>query len=215
MHLNQSNLETTKTDESGSWLSVGDLMSVALMVFALLLVTTLVQIAEQKEETANQRIVIITALGAMLKENGIEAEINQETGDISIMDSVLFDYNQSKLQKDGEAFLANFIPHYANVIFEVEGASEEIVRVIIEGHTSSAGSNGYNMGLSLDRANSVYQEIERMHFDYHQEFQKKLLVSGRGELDANQFVDDNEDRRVMFRLQFKGLEKLHNLFELK
>jgi hypothetical protein len=57
----------TKPDESGTWLSVGDLMSVALMIFALLLVTTLVKITEQAEKQTNQRVVIITALGECLK----------------------------------------------------------------------------------------------------------------------------------------------------
>ncbi len=212
---NMPSVEIPKPDESGSWLSIGDLMAVALMIFALLLVTTLVRIAEQKEEATNQRVVIITALGEMLKESGIEAEINQETGDISIMDSVLFDLGDSELRGDGIDFLLNFIPHYSRVIFETPGASDEIVRVIVEGHTSSSGSNASNMYLSLKRANSVYQTMELMAFDHKEKFQKKLLVSGRGELNANQLSDDHKDRRVMFRLQFKGLEKLHNLFELK
>ena len=208
-------IEIEKPDESGSWLSVGDLMSVALMIFALLLVTTLVKITEQQEKVKNQRVVIITALGEMLKESGIEAEINQETGDISIMDSVLFDLGKYNLREDGQSFLNNFVPHYAKVIFETPGASDEIVRVIVEGHTSSSGSEASNMFLSLQRANSVYQNIDQMDFDYRYQFLDKLLVSGRGELNANQLEDTQGDRKVMFRLQFRGLEKLHNLFELK
>ncbi|MDN3652758.1 OmpA family protein [Thalassotalea ponticola] len=206
---------STKPDESGTWLSVGDLMSVALMIFALLLVTTLVKITEQQEEQTNQRVVIITALGEMLKESGIEAEINQETGDISIMDSVLFDLSEHELREDGQSFLDNFVPHYARVIFETPGASEEIVRVIIEGHTSSSGSENANMLLSLRRANSVYKNIDHKDFDYKYQFLDKLLVAGRGEFNANQENDERSDRKVMFRLQFKGLEKLHTLFDLK
>jgi outer membrane protein OmpA-like peptidoglycan-associated protein len=151
----------------------------------------------------------------MLKESGIEAEINEETGDISIMDSVLFDLSDHELRGDGKSFLKKFVPHYARVIFETPGASDEIVRVIIEGHTSSSGSENANMLLSLRRSNSVYKDIDKMDFSYRYQFLDKVLVAGRGEFNADQTSDDNRDRKVMFRLQFKGLEKLHTLFDLK
>ncbi|MFW1480486.1 chemotaxis protein MotB, partial [Vibrio parahaemolyticus] len=36
-------IQTADAEESGVWLSVGDLMSVLLMIFALLLISALVQ----------------------------------------------------------------------------------------------------------------------------------------------------------------------------
>ena len=103
-------------DETGAWLSIGDLMSGLLMLFALLLIVTLLQLTKEAEKKQNSRIVIIRALEQQLKEKGITAEVDKKTGDISILDSVLFDKNSYELKPEGKAFLGGFIPLYAKVI---------------------------------------------------------------------------------------------------
>ena len=81
----------------------------------------------------------------------------------------------------------------------------QIVRVIIEGHTSSKGSDKENLELSLRRALSVSDYIlsNQLNFPTKERFKQKILASGRGEIDAEQAVDDPADRRVMFRFQFR------------
>ena len=78
--------QSAEEHESSEWLSVSDLMAGLLMVFALLVVATLFQLKQAQEENKNKRIVIIQALEKQFKAQGINAEINPETGDITLLD---------------------------------------------------------------------------------------------------------------------------------
>jgi outer membrane protein OmpA-like peptidoglycan-associated protein len=194
----------TEIDETGAWLSIGDLMSGLLMIFALLLILALLQLKKAEEESKQSRIVIIQSLQETLTAKGINAEVDPQTGDISIMDSLLFDNNESVLKPDGVRFLDDFIPLYSQVIFSDDFIAEQIQHVIIEGHTSMAGSWDYNMSLSLNRANSVSKAVNKLVFGGKDAFQSRLLVAGRGETEADQRKDDASDRKVLFRFQFKN-----------
>lgn len=193
-------------DDSNEWLSVSDLMAGLLMVFALLVVTTLFQLKQAQEENKNKRVVIIQALQKQFNDRGINAQVNPETGDITLLDSVLFDVNQSDLTAMGKDFLERFVPVYGETLFKDESISDEITRIIIEGHTSSDGSIEHNMSLSLRRANSVFNFIARLDFENRAALVDKVQVSGRGFLDAHSTDSRPEDRKVIFRMQFKSDE---------
>ncbi|MDR9404414.1 MAG: OmpA family protein, partial [Halothece sp. Uz-M2-17] len=81
----------------------------------------------------------------------------------------------------------------------------EIARVVIEGHTSSKGSDEANRALSLERALSVSNYIfsNQLNFPNEKRFEEKILISGRGEIEANQNTDDPTDRKVTFRFQLR------------
>ncbi|USD31269.1 MULTISPECIES: OmpA family protein [Vibrio] len=204
-----------ETDDSGVWLSVGDLMSVVLMIFALLLISALVQISEAHEETQNTRIVIIKDINDALESAGIEVHADPSTGDISIMDSILFDVNDYRLKPSGKEFLDNFVPIYTKVIFKDEATAKEISRIVIEGHSSSEGMFERNMSLSVMRANSVSAYISSMSFNNKPEFFNKVAISGRGSIEANQDQAVPTDRKVKFRFQFKDDEFLGYFSEVK
>lgn len=204
--------EHDEIDESGTWLSIGDLMSGLLMIFALLLMVTLTQLSKQLQEDKESRIMIIKALTDAMNEQGIRAEIDPVTGDVSIMDSVLFDVRDSKLKPEGDAFLERFVPVYAGVIFSADSIDQQITRVVIEGHTSSEGEYLYNMQLSLARSQSVLNKIGTMAFADQDRFLTKLMAAGRGEIDAAPDRVDPADRKVLFRFQFRGdMEKFVSL----
>lgn len=193
--------------EEGVWLTVGDLMSALLLIFALLFIVALLQLQEFTEQDERTRIILIQSLQQQFDIEGIQVELNEETGDISILDSVLFDVDQHWLKPEGVEFLERFIPVYSRVIFSDPVIEEEVVRVIIEGHTSSSGSFEHNMQLSLLRANSVTQYIsEFMEFPNKGPFLAKVVTAGRGEIEAEQAFDDPNDRKVVFRFQFRGQE---------
>lgn len=190
-------------EESGVWLSIGDLMSVLLMIFALLLISALVQISEVHENSQNTRVVIIKGINDALQSSGIEVQADNDTGDISILDSILFDRNDYKLKKSGEDFLEQFIPIYSDVIFQTPETENEISRIVIEGHSSSEGSFNRNMELSVLRANSVTAFVNSMRFEHKKAFFNKTVISGRGPIEADQNKTDPSDRKVKFRFQFK------------
>lgn len=192
--------------EGNEWLSVSDLMAGLLMVFALLVTATLFQLKETQEESKNKRIVIIQSLQQQFNQNGIHAQVNTETGDITLLDSILFDMNKSDLNQGGIEFLKKFIPVYGQTLFKDPSISNEITRIIIEGHTSSDGTSEYNMSLSLKRANSVFDFINRYDFKQKDILVNKIQVAGRGHLDSDQKTALSSDRKVIFRMQFKSDE---------
>lgn len=202
-------------EESGVWLSIGDLMSVLLMIFALLLISALVQISEVHESSQNTRVVIIKGINDALQSSGIEVQADSETGDISILDSILFDRNEYKLKKSGEAFLEQFIPIYSDVIFQSPETTNEISRIVIEGHSSSEGSFNRNMELSVLRANSVTAFVNSMKFQHKKAFFNKTVISGRGPIEADQTKTDPSDRKVKFRFQFKDEQFLGYFSEVE
>lgn len=202
MNLSTSTLKSTdrEIDETGSWLSIGDLMSGLLMIFALLLVVTILQLKEGED----QRVVIIQALTETLESNKLNVEVDKRTGDISILDSVLFDNDSSEMKQQGIGFLKKFMPLYTKVLLSSEEISEQISYIVVEGHTSSAGSRIYNMNLSIRRANEVFNTIQNLKYPNRTLLMDKLLVAGRGEAEANQFNNDSSDRKVVFRIQFSN-----------
>ncbi|BAZ66325.1 MAG: OmpA family protein [Pelatocladus maniniholoensis HA4357-MV3] len=192
--------ENTENDDASIYLSIGDLMSGLLMFFVLLFITALAQIDEPK------RVVIGNVIGEM-KNNNINVQVNPETGDISIEESILFAQGSTELKPKGKDFLRRFIPVYSRVIFSKPEIENEISRVVIEGHTSSEGDDKTNMELSVLRASSVYKFIfYDLIFSTKASLSQKILAAGRGEIEADKTRDNPADRKVLFRLQFRSDE---------
>ena len=96
---------------------------------------------------------------------------------------VLFDYDSALLRPSGVAALTVFAQTYV---------SEEISRIIINGHASSEGAEAYNLDLSRRRAAAV-----RTYLSGRPEFETtRILSNGLGESQADQTSAREEDRRV-------------------
>jgi outer membrane protein OmpA-like peptidoglycan-associated protein len=209
------NQNTSDTDDSGIWLSVGDLMSVLLMIFALLLVAALVQIAEVEEQSTNNRIMIIRDIQERLSVNKLDITFDAQKGEISLSEKLFFDSNQANLSENGQSLLRKFIPLYADVIFQDEDRAREVGYIMIEGHASSDGDFNHNMQLSVLRANSVSEFVQKMNFANKQRLIGKFIIAGRGSLDADPNKALSNDRNVKFRFQFKENQFLGNFLGVK
>lgn len=218
--------------ESGIYLSISDLMSGLLLIFVLLFIVVLFQlqqannIAKENERIAiaarkelEEKIkeiqmkprVIIGTLVSGLRKKKIDVQVNEETGDVTVKESLLFNRQSSAINSKGKDFLREFIRLYSDVIFSDPSFEKEISRIIIEGHASKDGDEYENMELSLMRALSVARFVsEKLDFP-----KKKLLAAGRGEADTNQLYDDENDRKVLFRIQFRGDEFIKMLSEMQ
>ena len=204
-------------DNSGIWLSISDLMSGLLMFFALLFIVVQVQLQQeilkaqelQRKVDFYQKLIdeiplrIINAIEGKFGQGVVE--VDPQTGDVKIGDRILFDEGSAELKPAGKQFLKRFIPIYSDVIFSDPMFENQITRVVIEGHTSSKGSEQANMELSLRRALSVSDYIfsQQLNFKTKQQFKQKILASGRGEIDADKTKDNSRDRKVVFRFQFR------------
>lgn len=201
--------ELLEEQDSGVWLSVGDLMSGLLMFFALLFIAVSAQLVEYQNIIKKIPLAIIEASKNI---PGVGDSIKVEpNGDLSLDDKILFDEGKAELKREGKIFLDSFIPIYSETIFTEKQFEEQVSRIIIEGHTSSKGSEKDNMELSFQRALAVTEYISTIDFSSKDKFKQKLLAAGRGEIDSNQNIDDPKDRKVMFRFQFKR-EDLKQIF---
>lgn len=221
----EQDLELQEEQDAGIWLSISDLMSGLLMFFALLFIVTQAQLLQKRIELdqAIERarrlemelqaykkaidelpIRILNALEGNMGGTGL-FEVDPETGDVTIGDRILFDEGSAELKPAGKNFLRQFIPAYSQVIFSDTLFEREVTRIIIEGRTSSKGTDIENMDLSLKRALSVFNYIlsDELQFPDKQKLIDKILPAGRGEIDANQTIDNPQDRKVLFRFQFR------------
>ncbi|MBD2197547.1 MULTISPECIES: OmpA/MotB family protein [Calothrix] len=195
--------EITEDEDSSIYLSIGDLMSGLLMFFALLFITVLLQLAERGAPKND----VIENVMQQMKSNNINVKVNPDTGDVSIEESILFAKGSAELKPEGKAFLRRFIPVYSGVIFSKREFDKEISRVVIEGHTSSEGDDKTNLQLSVMRSSSVYKYIfYDIDFPTKSPLNQKILAAGRGEIEADQTLDNPGDRKVVFRFQFRSDE---------
>lgn len=224
LHGAQGEGSEQQNDYSGMFLSIGDLMSGLMMIFALLFIVVQIQIQKVEQERkrlelelqakieelkqfedAFNRLPLVILAEIENQFGGNNVEVDPKTGDVSIGDRILFDEGSAVLEEKGKTFLRQFIPLYSKVIFSDPEFEAQIAHVVIEGHTSSKGSDKANRALSLNRALAVSNFIfsDAMDFPTRQQFQKKVLSAGRGEVDARQDIDYPSDRRVLFRSQFR------------
>ncbi len=204
--------ELIEEQDSGVWLSVGDLMSGLLMFFALLFIAVSAQLVEYNNIIKKIPLAIIEATKNI---KGVGDSINVEpNGDLSLDNKILFDEGKANLKPEGKQFLNEFIPIYTQTIFSNKEFDDQVSRIIIEGHTSSKGEEKDNMELSFKRALAVTEYINSIEFPDKDKLKQKLLAGGRGEIDSNQEFDSPNDRKVMFRFQFKRGE-LGEIFNQK
>lgn len=196
--------EDEQDHESGIYLSISDLMSSLFLFFALLFITVLVQLKEYQDQRSKQKNIVIGTLQGQLKANNVAVKVNEETGDVSIQDKILFDEGSAELTPKGKAFLQKFIPVYSQVIFSESAIENQITRVVIEGHASFKGEYEDNLELSLLRSLSVSKYIfSKDLIKTKSRLSQKILASGRGDIES-QKIDNPADRKVVFRFQFKG-----------
>lgn len=185
--------------ESATWIALADLMTGLMAIFLALAIAVLVN-------TSRQRIVIIQTVSDALRSANIQVKADPVTGDIGVQDSnLLFGADSAALKDSGRQFLDEFVPAYSQAIFALPPElADQVVRVVVEGRTSSSGSDSHNMTLSLNRANAVVQYIFTMpDFPYKEQMIRRLTPVGRGRSEAAELEDEN-DRQVLFRFQFAG-----------
>lgn len=218
--------------ENPLYLSFGDMMSGLLMIFVLIVLASvsslqererelrereeeIAQLREQIDEQMEARRIVIGQLIGELRAANVDVEVNEETGDVSLAESLLFAYNSAELSEAGRANLERLMPIYARVLNGNENVAAQVSRFIIEGHTSSMGSEWRNMTLSQARAYAVYAFAfsELDSYPHRSALNSKTALLGRGELEADQDVDRPGDRRVTFRIQFTNDQFLHLLEE--
>ena len=180
------------------------------------------QLVEKEQQLAalvGVRSEIIVQLSRSLNNAGVVANVDNETGDIVLESSILFDSSKSDLKEAGENELRRFLPVYLEVLLSDE-FYENVAEIVIEGHTDSNQPYYENMDLSTDRALSVAKFCLDITNDSKQRerLEKVLTVTGRGEAKPIYFENstvENKDasRRVVFRFRLKDTEVMYEILQ--
>ena len=160
------------------------------------------------------RTHIIQSLSDALRENHINATVDQTTGDIVLESTVLFASGKSAIKTEGQQLLDSFLPVYLGVLMRDE-YRDYVAEIIVEGHTDSTGDADpvkrfiNNLKLSQDRALAVATYCLQNPYltgDQRGLLQKILTAKGRSENDLimrNGVEDMDASRRVEFKFSLK------------
>ena len=161
----------------------------------------------QIEALVGMRTRIITSLSSALKSANISAQVDPTNGSIALESDVRFELGRYDLSDRGKAFIDSFLPVYLDVLFSDE-YRDNVVEIIIEGHTDSLGSYLDNLQLSQQRALAVASYV--LDDDYHgisaaQKRQLRLVATANGRSFSDPVLDafGNEDRDASRRVVFK------------
>ena len=110
-----------------------------------------------------------------------------ELGCGSIIHGINFDFDSAQIRPDSEPVLQD--------LFEGLQADPS-ASIIIEGHTSSEGSDAYNRGLSERRARSVVEDLVRRGIDA-----SRIRPVGKGEAEPIARNDDESGRSLNRRVE--------------
>ena len=156
-------------------------------------------LTEQRlKELQEAKEAILKKLEEAFAAHNVSAEINHETGRVTMDANFLFDVDSTELSEEGKAYLNGFIAAYSEVLL-AEAQQGTVAKILVEGHTDTDGSHEYNQDLSERRAASVSD------YCIQQEPQLASLIESKGYsfdqpiLDANGKVDMDASRRVVFK----------------
>ena len=124
------------------WVTMTDLMTALVLVFIVLFFYTYMTSYFEKIQSQMEQKKASEALEQTLKEQNINANIDDVTGVVKISDLELFDVNSYELSDKGKKYLDKFAPAYLNSIFSNGYLNQNIERIIIQGHTDSQTFKG-------------------------------------------------------------------------
>ena len=164
-------------------------------------------------ENYTVRNQIINSQFAAFSGSGLQINIDPDTGEIVLANSILFDAGSDTLRPEGMEFLNEFIPVYLDVLMkpEFEGYISE---VIIEGHTDTKGTYFGNLELSQERASSVMEyslSVPGLTEEQKEYLQAMVSATGRGSADPVYDEEGNIDSEACRRVEFKFRMKETNI----
>ncbi|RKD90045.1 OmpA family protein [Mangrovibacterium diazotrophicum] len=209
-------------DDNQFALSTGDLMAALLLIFALLLVGTMLKLQEEfdsKSDVAERykelQIELYNDLYDEFKMDLPEwhAELDSTLTIRFKEPNVMFDGGSSIVKEEFKRRLTSFFPRYIKVLMRNK-YKEHIEEIRIEGHTSYEGRVGmspegayfYNMQLSQDRTRSVLRFclklLEQNVYEWTRDRSTANGLSSVKPLASNETEDGRiQNRRVEFRIK--------------
>ncbi len=201
------------------WTTMSDLLLGLAIIFMTLFVLAMTGFTQETVELQQNQMKASEQLADRLKEADIDAEVDKLTGNVKISDLELFDVGSYTLSAKGKAYLDKFVPIYIDTLFSNPSLYENVVNIVVQGHTDSQMFQGLktpeeqfakNMELSLLRANAVENYMFKTKYNpqYGEQLRKMIVVEGRSFSEPVLTADGQEDyaksRRVELKLRVKA-----------
>lgn len=174
----------------------------------------------QIDDLLGVRTKIIQDLSAAFTQNSLGVKVNEDTGDIMLDSSLLFQSGGDVLLPAGQAQLNRLVPVYLSVLLSPEYA-DYVAEIVIEGHTDSKGSYLFNLNLSQDRALGVASfmlEMPGLSYAQRQKLQDILTAKGRSYSNVIRNADGSENmdasRRVEIQFRLKDSEMIQKMNQI-
>lgn len=229
--MKKTNTPTTNDEPQNPFaLSIGDLMAALLLIFILLLASTLLRLQDEFENKTQIAERYTAIKKDIYNDLMIEFKDDLEKWNAYIdpdelifrfkEPDVLFEVNQYRLKPEFETILNEFFPRYVEVLSKPE-FQENIEEIRIEGHTDNRGSYYHNMELSQHRTRSVLTYVLDSSLDDGQDkewIQRNLTANG---LSYSKPIADNEtelgrnlNRRVEFRIRTNAEKQIDEILKI-
>lgn len=174
----------------------------------------------QIDDLLGVRTKIIQDLSLAFTQSNLGVKVNEDTGDIMLDSSLLFQSGGDTLLPSGQIQLARLIPVYLSVLLRPE-YENYVAEIVIEGHTDSKGSYLFNLQLSQDRALGVASymlEMPGLSYAQRQKLQDILTAKGRSYSDRVFNPDGSENmdasRRVEIQFRLKDSEMIQKMNQI-
>ncbi len=201
------------------WTTMSDLLLGLAIIFMTLFVLAMTGFTQETVELQQNQMKASEQLADRLQEANIDAEVDKLTGNVKISELELFDVGSYTLSDKGKKYLDKFVPIYIDTIYSNPALYENVVNIVVQGHTDSQMFKGLktideqfskNMELSLLRANAVENYMLKTKYNpiYSEKFRKMIVVEGRSFSEPVLTADGKEDyaksRRVELKLRVKA-----------
>lgn len=181
---------------------------------------TMSQQQRQIDDLLGVRTQIIQALSQAFLQNNLNVKVNEDTGDIMLDSTLLFQTADDILLPAGQAQLARLIPVYLSVLLQPE-YENYVAEIIVEGHTDSRGSYLSNLQLSQDRALGVATYMLQLPgLDANQALKLQSILTAKGRSYSDRIFNpdgtENMDasRRVEIQFRLKDAEMIQKMNQI-
>lgn len=162
-------------------------------------------------EVEERRDEILDGLKRAFEDAGLNAAINERTGEVALDNGVLFAKDSYELGDEGKEYLDGVFSAYASVVLD-DRYAPSLKEVSFEGNTDSDGDSEYNMRLSelraqavMDYCSSILDDRQRAAFD------GLAACRGYGESDLVYDESGHEDMDASRRVAIKFMLDVEDL----
>lgn len=215
---------TSNTPPENFWVSFSDLMAGLLMIFALTMAITLLDIGNRLIEPAKvvrdwEKVIDDICHDPELKDiQNVKVDCN--TGALVFSDKNLrFGFAETELNEEAELLLRQAVPKYFEIVRRYPEFIERIEVIEISGHTDRVDTLKMNPQISRERAGKVYgflvndPEMEK-HMDL---FKSKAITAGYADTKfPEDCTDDKCDgaRRVEIKIKLQEKDILRDFLRI-